>query len=198
MKETELIEAVKAGECSTVESLLDSGADVNHRFEQGWTALSFAAGRGDLAMVKLLVERGADIFSVGRDNRTPYQVALAAGRVDVMKYLSVAAEKIDPDRAKLLSPERKYCKAFKLGDLRKFASWSEGAIDARQPGTEFSDEKIVFVHNDFSVTESMKHGENVIFDQVTPEWRKFCLETLDFKIPDDFDLIAAAAGGDDA
>jgi hypothetical protein len=34
-------------------------------------------------------------------------------------------------------------------------------------------------------------GENVIFNQNTPEWREFCSQQLQFKVPDDFDLIAS-------
>jgi ankyrin repeat protein len=66
-----LIEVVKIGDLGRAESLLTSGADVNQSDNQGWTPLNFAAGKGDLPMVKLLVERGADPFKVGRDNRTP-------------------------------------------------------------------------------------------------------------------------------
>src|SRR5262249_58866336 len=75
-----LFEAARGGDLETAERLLESGADVNQGDEQGWTPLNFASGRGNLAMVKLLIEKGADPFKTGRDNRTPYTIALAAGR----------------------------------------------------------------------------------------------------------------------
>jgi hypothetical protein len=72
---------------------------------------------------------------------------------------------------------RRYCKAFHLSDLRRFPGFREArplAADA-----------IVYVHQDFTVTESMWHGEDVVFDGVTPEWSRYCTESLGFRIPDD-------------
>ena len=41
--------------------------------------------------------------------------------------------------------------------------------------------------------------EQVVFDEVTPEWRAFCTDALGFKVPDDLDLIVAArAAADDS
>ena len=40
----------------------------------------------------------------------------------------------------------------------------------------------------------MWHAENVIFDQINPDWEEFCASTLKFKAPDDLDLITAATG----
>ena len=59
------------------------------------------------------------------------------------------------------------------------------------PNAPFADDKIVFIHQDFTVTESMWQGENVIFNSVTPEWKEFCAGALAFKVPDDLDLIVA-------
>jgi len=196
-----LIEAVKTNDLHAVEKLLNTGADINQGDDQGWTPLNFAAGKGDLPMVKLLVEKGADVFKVGRDNRTPYMIALAAGRVDVVKYLRDVEDHTDPEKAKSFRPERKYCKAYYLRDLRGFGDWSESRINWKEDKdkakdapsvTEFTDDSIVFIHQDFSVTESMWQNENVIFNQDTAEWRAFCTDTLSFKVPDDLDLIVPA------
>src|SRR6185295_9528272 len=92
MSDLSLIEAVKASDYAKAETLIQNGADVNQGDEQGWTPLNFAAGKGDLPLIKLLVENGADIFKVGRDRRTPYMIALAAGRVSAVKYLAEAEE----------------------------------------------------------------------------------------------------------
>ena len=58
----------------------------------------------------------------------------------------------------------------------------------------------VFIHQDLTVTRSMWENEDVIFNQISPEWRDFCARELGFKVPDDLDLIASAkgAGGDKA
>jgi len=194
-----LFEAARGGDLETAERLLESGADVNQGDEQGWTPLNFASGRGNLAMVKLLIEKGADPFKTGRDNRTPYMIALAAGRVDVVKYLREVEDATDPEKAKSFRPERKYCKGYHLRDLRQYSGWSESRINWKEtkgdkkpenPDSEpFTDDKVVFIHQDFTVTESMWQGENVIYNQVDEAWRGFCSGVLDFKVPTDLDLI---------
>src|SRR5262249_39720893 len=96
-------------------------------------------------------------------------------------------------------PERKYCKAYLLRDLRRFPNWFESKINwkAKKDANEvlesadftFSDDDIMFVHQNFIVTQSMWENENVVFNQLTPEWMEFCSSKLDFKVPDDLDLI---------
>ena len=119
MSEQQLIEAVKAENIASVKELIESGIDVNQVDEQGWTPLNWAAGRGNLDIARLLVEHGADIFKVGRDLRTPYMIALAAGRVEVVKFLREAEERVEGDKP--ARPERKYCKAYHLEDLRQLS-----------------------------------------------------------------------------
>ena len=202
MSDMALIDAVKTGDYEKAEELIRNGADPNQQDEQGWTPLNFVAGKGDLPLVKLLVEKGADIFKVGRDQRTPYMIALAAGRVSVVKYLREMEDRYPGEKPP--RPVRKYCKAYYLRELREYAGWSEGRINWKEkkdigekdkadvePGSPFPDDKIVFIHQDFTMTESMWQGENVIFNTVTPEWREFCAGTLKFKVPDDLDLIVA-------
>jgi len=197
MSDLALIEAVKAGDYQKAGELISGGADLNQGDDQGWTPLNFAAGKGNLEMVKLLVEKGADVFKVGRDQRTPYMIALAAGRVSVVKYLREVEDRYPGEKP--ARPERKYCKAYHLGDLRRFSGWTESRINWKEkkdrdkdkdaPDGPFTDDKIVFIHQDFTVTESMWQGENVIFNGVDSPWKDFCADTLKFKVPDDLDLI---------
>ena len=56
---------------------------------------------------------------------------------------------------------------------------------------EFRDEDVVFIHEDYTVTKLMWHNENVIFNQVTPEWRDFCANVIGLKVPDGIDMIAS-------
>ena len=192
-----LIDAARAGDLAAVKNHLASGADVNVTCDQGWSPLNYAAGRGDLEMVKLLVTKGAEIFRTGRDNRTAYMIALAAGRAEVARYLREVEGASSCEEAKSLRPQRQYCKAYNLEDLRQFPSWTEARIDlkddedgrkADEPDGAMND-KIVFLHQDFTVTRSMWRNENVIFNRVDSEWRDFCVNTLGFKAPDDLDLI---------
>lgn len=203
-----LIQAVKDGDRQKVESELASGADVNASGpEQEWTPLNYASGKGDLVMVELLVKRGANVFKTGRDNRTPYQIAVAAGHAAVARYLATAEASAGGDTQKISSRQsetRPYCKAYYLKDLRRFASWSESRPNGKaREGTSspaLTDDDVVFVHQDLTVTQSMFHNENVIMGTVTPQWRAFCANELGFKVPDDFDLMptksasGAAAG----
>jgi ankyrin repeat protein len=194
MSDLGLIDAVKAGDYATAQMLIKKGGDLNQGDEQGWTPLNFAAGKGDLSLVTLLVENGADVFKVGRDQRTPCMIALAAGRVSVVKYLREAQEKYSGSKP---TPTRDYCKAYHLGELRKYPAWSESKINWKEQPDDsnvasdggFTDDKIVFVHQDFSVTESMWRHENVIFNRVDSDWEKFCANDLGFKVPDELDLI---------
>jgi hypothetical protein len=114
---------VKSGDSQQVEAALSSGADVNAAGpEQEWPALNYAAGRGDLALVKRLVQAGADIFRTGRDNRTPYQIAVAAGHASVARYLAEAEVAAGGDTKRISSRQsetRPYCKAYYLKDLQR-------------------------------------------------------------------------------
>jgi uncharacterized protein len=191
MAEQLLIEAVKRGDLQTVEALLSEGAEPNERDEHGWTALNWAAGRGDQEVVAVLLARGADLTLTGRDKRTPLMIAKAAGRREVVEILTQAEQKLGVWRDTRES--RLFCKAYALGELRRFEAWAEsGAAGLGDPGQSepaaseaLPDPQIVYVHQDFSVTKSMWHGQDVIFDDVTPAWRTFCETTLAFTIPED-------------
>src|SRR5262249_29886391 len=142
---------------------------------------NWAAGKGNLALVTLLAESGADLFKVGRDLRTPYAIALAAGHVDVVRFLRQAEGK--EEGGKPQRPERKYCKAYHMQSFRQFSGWTESRINwkemkgdgddsnGKREQQAFSDNDIVFLHQDYTVTESMWHNENVIFNHVTSEWQ---------------------------
>lgn len=55
-----LVSAAKAGDVARVRELLDNGGNPNE-LEQGFSALMYACERGNLELVKLLVDRGADV-----------------------------------------------------------------------------------------------------------------------------------------
>ncbi|MCA1621655.1 MAG: ankyrin repeat domain-containing protein [Acidobacteria bacterium] len=195
MSDLKLIEAVKAGDLPAVNELIEAGADPNQQDEHGWTPLNWAAGKGDASLLKSLLERGADLSRVGRDERTPYMIALAAGHAEAARLLRDAGAKSSADQ------ERPYCKAVVLKEVRRFSGWVEGRINWKESSDEerpeggpdaLADDEVVFLHQDFTVTRSMWPGENVIFNNVTPEWQKFCRDELDFNPPDDLDLLAAA------
>lgn len=207
MSDLQLHELVKAADVEGLKKLLDSGVDVNEGDEQGWTPLNWAAGKGNVEILSLLTDKGADILKVGRDLRTPRMIALAAGHADAVRFLQEAEDR-HPNKP--ASPEREYCKAYHLRDLRRFQGWSEdrinwtGSTDGHEAGNGhdsqavFNDEDVVFLHHDLTVTESMWRNENVIYQKVTPEWQDFCANTLGFKVPDDLDLIVSFSGNNES
>lgn len=93
---------VNVGRADIVELLLDHRAGVNLPDDSRWTALHFAAAKGDLEMVRLLVARGADINAIARSpatrtfldrllgrpgKMTPRRAALNAGHSAVADFL---------------------------------------------------------------------------------------------------------------
>lgn len=194
MSDLQLIDAVKTGQLAKVEEALNAGAAIQQQDEQGWTALNWAAGKGNVEIVRLLLERGADVRHTGRDERTAYKIALAAKHIDVARLLKEAANGTSGE-----DTSRDYARAYLLGDLRKFSDWQE-SVPASENGNsrELSDDDVVFLQQDFTVTELIWPGENVIFNRTTPEWIDFCTQELQFKVPDDFDLIASTTAAKSA
>jgi ankyrin repeat protein len=203
MANTLLIEAVKAGDDQEVARLLSLGRDVNEKGnEQEWTPLNFAAGKGNLSLIRLLLDSGADVFQTGTDNRTPYLIALAAGHVDACRILRDAEERSGGDTRQVSSracENRPYCKAYELQALRQFAHWTENEIEAESTGEAdeagdggacLKDDDVVYIHQDYVVTRSIWHDKEIIFDRVDERWKEFCRDSLDFKVPHDFDLVA--------
>jgi ankyrin repeat protein len=176
MSEFELIAAVKNGNAVGVKALLESGADVNQQDEQGWTALNWAAGKGDVESVKLLLQHGADVLRTGRDLRTASMIALAAGQVKSAELLLKAESQTD----KSPGPARKYCAAYPLKQFRQFPGWT---LSDAQEGS------VAFLHQNYVVTQSIWDDEDVVFDQVTEDWKIFCDRVLEFRVPDDLELI---------
>lgn len=83
----------------------------------------------------------------------------------------------------------KYCRAYPLSRLRQFHGWSEKAENARKVTKEIdgetvrvprelTDEAYVYLHADFTVTDGIFIDENIIFNDVTPEWIAFCGNVL--------------------
>ncbi len=193
-RDTRLVDAVKAQDRTLVVKLLDEGCAIHQRAEQDWTPLNFAAGKGDLGMVELLVERGADVTVVGRDQRRPSAIARAAGHKKVLEFLTGIEKRLGVWEDPLNT--RPYCKAYYLRDLRKFSGWAEERknwkinrywseamkADFEKP---LEDADVVFVHHDLVVTRSMWRDEHVIYDAITPAWQEFCHSRLGFRIPDD-------------
>jgi hypothetical protein len=60
-KAEQLQDAARKGDASAVRKLLDEGVDVNTKFRYGTTALFYACDHGHLDVVKVLLDKGADL-----------------------------------------------------------------------------------------------------------------------------------------
>ncbi|MFN0129776.1 MAG: ankyrin repeat domain-containing protein [Verrucomicrobiales bacterium] len=132
--DTPLMAAARTGTVETVRALLEAKAKPEARSTRyGWTALTAAAYRGDVEIVKLLaplssasldealqlasvqgnpavvetlLRQGADVFSRSKENRTPLMYAAANGHVDVVRLLLLnGSNKLQVDDEKLTAAD---------------------------------------------------------------------------------------------
>ena len=80
MQVTALHAAVAANQASVVRALLERGADVNARQQQGWMPLHEAAGGGKLEILDLLLEHGAKLNAKNDEGKTPLAIAMERGQ----------------------------------------------------------------------------------------------------------------------
>jgi ankyrin repeat protein len=98
--DTELINAVKAGEISAVKRMLAAGAEVNSCDTEGTTLLMLAANEGDLPMVKVLINGGADVNACDKQGWAPlakavYNNEMKRGFAEVVTTLIEAGANIE-------------------------------------------------------------------------------------------------------
>lgn len=83
----------------------------------------------------------------------------------------------------------RYCKAYEARRFAEFPGWAEkernGSVpDGEDAGApERGERDFYYLQEDFTVTDGIFLGENVVYDDVTPEWMEFCKGTLDFRVP---------------
>ena len=96
----------------------------------------------------------------------------------------------------------RYCKAYLVKRFREFDGWSENLANLRkdrlpedsQAATPtLNDDDHLYLQENLVVTDGIFIDENVVFDQVTPEWREFTASTLNFAVPDYLRADAASA-----
>lgn len=73
---TALLDAAFKDRYAKVEKALASGADVNSKDKAGRTALAWSVVNGNLKLLKLLVNKGADVHFKGNDQSTLLHLAL--------------------------------------------------------------------------------------------------------------------------
>ncbi|MFL6231619.1 MAG: hypothetical protein ACJ76N_00635 [Thermoanaerobaculia bacterium] len=89
-----------------------------------------------------------------------------------------------------------YCKAYELKHFRQYPGWSENAANVKKDKKEvdgkevevdrkLEDDSILYLQENYVVTDGIFKDEHIIFDNVTDDWKRFCHETLGFEIPAD-------------
>ncbi len=87
MRVTALHAAVASGQLAIARSLLERGAQVNARQQQGWTPLHGAVGEGRLELAELLLAHGADLNARNDEGKTPLAVALERNQPAVAEWM---------------------------------------------------------------------------------------------------------------
>jgi len=116
-----------------------------------------------------------------------------------------------------MSKMGRYCKAYPIERLQDFGDWEnnyrrepekeeepESGNEASGNGASKHDAQptendYLFLQENFTVTKGIFLDEDVVFDNLTPQWIDFCKHTLDFEVPADVadagEGEAAVAGG---
>ena len=83
----------------------------------------------------------------------------------------------------------KYCKAYLAKQFRQYPGWSENAANVRKEKKEvevdrqLNDDSILYLQENYVVTDGIFKDQNIIFDNVTDDWKQYCHEKLAFEIP---------------
>jgi hypothetical protein len=101
---TPLHVAAAYGHLDTAEFLINHGADINAKNEDGWTPLHVAVFNGHLALVKLLLEKGADPSVRDNEQKTALEVARENGLSNIANLI----EKFSKKTAKTSTTKREH------------------------------------------------------------------------------------------
>ncbi len=112
-----LRQAVSAHDVKTLTYLLDQGVDINYNqpdmvYPYQATPLTVAARMGNMAMVKFLVEHGADVTLAEKDGDRPYTIAVSNKHGEMADYL----KSLEPADFHNLENKKHALKPYKLSD----------------------------------------------------------------------------------
>ena len=83
---------IQWGDVTAARTLITHGIDVNKAGDLGYTPLHVACMKGNMEMVKLLIENGADLFAQS-DGELPFTTARLSGYDDICDFLGPLMEK---------------------------------------------------------------------------------------------------------
>jgi hypothetical protein len=84
----------------------------------------------------------------------------------------------------------RYCKAFTANKFEQFPGWPRERVsfESSESDTTSQDavaEDYLFLHDTYIVTRGIVHDEDIVFNEISPEWIEFCKTELEFSIPED-------------
>ncbi|KAK6126595.1 hypothetical protein DH2020_039670 [Rehmannia glutinosa] len=82
-----LCAAARKGEVRMILRLLENGAFINGRDQNGWTALHRAAFKGRADVARALIEKGIDVNAKDVDGYTALHCAVESGQADLIELL---------------------------------------------------------------------------------------------------------------
>jgi hypothetical protein len=97
-----------------------------------------------------------------------------------------------------------YCKAYPVEMFRAFSGWEENHQNLRKEKKEIDGKEVeerrelsendhFYLQENLVVTDGIFMDENIIFDNITPEWEAYCKDDLKFQVPDYETAKAAGA-----
>ena len=74
-KDKDLLKAIRTNDMRLFNAALEKRANINRTFDYGWTPLMWASFKGNLTMVEILVDRGANPKTKNNDKNTAEMIA---------------------------------------------------------------------------------------------------------------------------
>jgi hypothetical protein len=103
--ESSLQGAIAKGDYASALKMIEGGADIEAKDPgAGATALHYAVMKGEMPLVGLLVQRGADVNSRTKSGTTPLHTAVLYGRYEMVEYLLDKGSEIDAKSASGATP----------------------------------------------------------------------------------------------
>jgi hypothetical protein len=94
-----------------------------------------------------------------------------------------------------MSRMSEYCKAYPAQRFREYPAWTEDLTALQPPDADgeppveaaprtLGEDDVLFLHDNYHVTDGIFVDEHIVFSADTPEWRRFCHDVLVFEIPE--------------
>jgi len=86
-EEVNVHSAASMGDVDALKELIEAGADLDDKDEEGRSALHFACGYGEVKCAEALLEAGANVDATDKNNNTALHYSAGYGRKDIVQLL---------------------------------------------------------------------------------------------------------------